>query len=501
MKRFLLFLALFSLLDSGNIVEAQKNDYIWLIGRNPNNDTLGQQVNILNFNQFPVEISSSDSIHIDFWESNICMSDFYGSLVFYSNGIEIYNAQHQIMSNSDDFNNYSNYDQSSFNQNLIALPPLQQNSSIYHLFHIKIDEGYVITPDSTVYVANFGVRLYYTSIDADQDNSLGAVDVKAFTLVQDSLAPGKMTAIRHANGRDWWIIAPRQNSNLFYRILLTPDGPQVLTSQNIGEPNIYATVGQAVSSPDGNWIAIDKIISHDKKFYQLEIFHFDRCTGLLSDPIRFLYSPPIKFGGGLAFSPDSRFLYQSNSSDLLQYDLLASDIIASQQVVAIYDAYYNQSGNFFFYNAQLGPDGKIYTNVSNGNNALHQINSPELPGALCEMRQRQIQLPYHSSFSIPTSPNYRLGPLDGSPCDTLGIDNMPLAGFTYEKDAYNPRFVSFSDHSFYQPQSWLWDFGDGQSSTRANPIHEYLQSGTYSVCLTVSNNYGQNTICQFVQAE
>ena len=501
MKRLLLFFALFSLLDSGNIVEAQKNDYIWLMGGNVETDTGTLEVDVINFNQSPIQVSTDTNITIQFKLTNICMSDSSGSLIFYSNGKEIYNAQHQLMSNSQGFNDYPNYDQSLVNQNLIALPPLQQNSSIYHLFHIKTDEGYVITPDSTVYVAYFGVRLYYTSIDAEQDNGLGTVDVKAFTLVQDSLAPGKMTAIRHANGRDWWIIAPRQNSNLFYRILLTPDGPQVLTPQNIGDANIYALGGQSASSPDGNWIAIDKIIAHDKEYYQLELLHFDRCTGLLSDPIRFLYSPPINFGGGLAFSPDSRFLYQSNSSDLLQYDLLATDIIASQQVVATYDAYYDQNGTYFFYNAQLGPDGKIYTIASNGNHALHQINHPKLPGALSDMRQRQIQLPYYAALSPPTSPNYRLGPLDGSPCDTLGIDNLPLAGFTYESDAYNPRFVSFSDHSFYQPQSWLWDFGDGQSSTRTNPIHEYLQSGTYSVCLTVSNDYGQNTICQFVQAE
>src|SRR5690606_25210461 len=35
-----------------------------------------------------------------------------------------------------------------------------------------------------------------------------------------------------------------------------------------------------------------------------------------------------------------------------------------------------------------------------------------------------------------------------------------------------------------QAQSYLWDFGDGQSSTEVNPVHQYVQTGNYTVCLT-----------------
>ncbi|WP_141706506.1 PKD domain-containing protein, partial [Methanosarcina sp. A14] len=41
---------------------------------------------------------------------------------------------------------------------------------------------------------------------------------------------------------------------------------------------------------------------------------------------------------------------------------------------------------------------------------------------------------------------------------------------------------------------WNWDFGDGSTSTDANPAHTYAVAGTYTVNLTVSNADGSDTI-------
>ena len=54
--------------------------------------------------------------------------------------------------------------------------------------------------------------------------------------------------------------------------------------------------------------------------------------------------------------------------------------------------------------------------------------------------------------------------------------------------------VSFQDDSYGQPSGWLWDFGDGNTSTLQNPIHSYLSEGTYDVSLFVSNALGQDSI-------
>ena len=53
--------------------------------------------------------------------------------------------------------------------------------------------------------------------------------------------------------------------------------------------------------------------------------------------------------------------------------------------------------------------------------------------------------------------------------------------------------VTFNDASAGNPTSWVWDFGDGTTSTIQNPSHTYSSSGTYDVSLTISNSIGSNT--------
>lgn len=62
--------------------------------------------------------------------------------------------------------------------------------------------------------------------------------------------------------------------------------------------------------------------------------------------------------------------------------------------------------------------------------------------------------------------------------------------------AYNlvPTTVRFLDHSTGStPLTYLWDFGDGTSSTETTPSHVYTKRGTYTIKLTVTNKYGSST--------
>ncbi|TVR77751.1 MAG: PKD domain-containing protein [Chitinophagaceae bacterium] len=67
----------------------------------------------------------------------------------------------------------------------------------------------------------------------------------------------------------------------------------------------------------------------------------------------------------------------------------------------------------------------------------------------------------------------------------------PQAGFTVSDSlaCEAPFTVQFTDNSV-DAVDWLWDFGDGNTSTDQNPVHTYLNTGTYSVSLTVSNIAG-----------
>jgi uncharacterized membrane protein len=94
-------------------------------------------------------------------------------------------------------------------------------------------------------------------------------------------------------------------------------------------------------------------------------------------------------------------------------------------------------------------------------------------------------------------PNYRLGPLDGSSCDTLGLDNHPIAKYRYEADTIDHQRIRFTDLSYFRPEVWSWDFGDGSPKiSQRSPYHTYAQNGSYKVCLTVSNENSSNTSCR-----
>ncbi|MGH1433616.1 MAG: FG-GAP-like repeat-containing protein [Lewinella sp.] len=69
----------------------------------------------------------------------------------------------------------------------------------------------------------------------------------------------------------------------------------------------------------------------------------------------------------------------------------------------------------------------------------------------------------------------------------------PAAAFTHNTTALE---ATFTDVSSNNPESWLWDFGDGNTSTEQNPVHTYLAEGNYTVCLTAANAWGSNQYCQ-----
>ena len=70
----------------------------------------------------------------------------------------------------------------------------------------------------------------------------------------------------------------------------------------------------------------------------------------------------------------------------------------------------------------------------------------------------------------------------------------PLANFSADNTGgVMPVFVQFSDLSTGDIDAWLWDFGDGTTSTEQNPSHEYLNAGDYTVSLTVTNAFGADT--------
>ena len=88
--------------------------------------------------------------------------------------------------------------------------------------------------------------------------------------------------------------------------------------------------------------------------------------------------------------------------------------------------------------------------------------------------------------------------------NNLFIDNINITGDPTNaapSASFSPQgssiclgdVIQFNDNSTGGVTSWQWDFGDGTSSTDANPSHQYTSPGTYSVSLTVGNSNGSNS--------
>ncbi len=191
----------------------------------------------------------------------------------------------------------------------------------------------------------------------------------------------------------------------------TITGPYI---QDIGDPLLSTEEGggQAAFSPDG------KLYVYYNPLTELQVFDFDRSTGLLDNyRTTALVDSPLVQIGGIAFSPNSRFLYVSNAWDLYQFDLQANELEASRVHIGHFDGFTGPNSILpaNFYQGLLGPDCKVYFWTSNTTQYLHVIHQPDLKGHACQLEKHGIETPVYTG-SPPNFPNYRLG--SGPVCDS-----------------------------------------------------------------------------------
>ncbi|AAM07631.1 PKD domain-containing protein [Methanosarcina acetivorans] len=89
-------------------------------------------------------------------------------------------------------------------------------------------------------------------------------------------------------------------------------------------------------------------------------------------------------------------------------------------------------------------------------------------------------------------PTYGTGGLEFGGVDIIHC--RPAANFTADETTGSGSLtVQFNDTSTGGPTSWFWDFGDGNTSTEQNPVHEYTTNGTYTVSLKAINEFGNDS--------
>ncbi len=403
---------------------SQKSDYVWLQGYDRgfspvNGLTFGATV--MDFNYNPRQLHY-DSLDLYFAGTNTSFCDSNGNLVFYTNGIYIANALDEKIENSDSLNTAAmpyiwdvNIQKNGFRtpHAIYAFQSISEASK-YYLLHVVTDEL------DGIYQ---GTRVFVTFLDMSLNGGHGRVIYKNQPIITDTIS-NAFAFTRHANGRDWWGLAQKRNTNCYYRILIDSAGAHTLPDLTCAGNVIPIDVlGPLNFSSDGS-----KFI-YVGTYGGLNIYDFDRCNGTLSNPVH-LSLPAMAdsgwLGAGISTSPNSRFLYTSLTFHLYQFDLWAADILSSIDTIARFDDTYLPNETFFF-TSQLAPDGKIYITCGGGGDTVyHVIERPDEKGDSCLIKQHSLNLP-SPSLGVPNFPNYRLGALANG-CTNVSIaDEAALA--------------------------------------------------------------------------
>ena len=411
MRLSTIYLLLFMMVLSP-CVYSQGLSTFWITGNDNTNQPPFGSTNIDFVSGSPIAYFQQRNLR--FLRTSISMSDSTGNLLFYSNGFAICNANSDTMINGKGFDssyifNFYAYGQPAA-QTMLVIPQPGNDHRFYNIFHVSIDT----TWNNGVIAFENALKLRHTIIDMTLDSGRGAVTQRELPLMYDTLSAGHVQGVKHANGRDWWVLIPRYAGGVFYSFLVTPDtiiGPM---NQQLGPSLIGASIRQVIFSPDGNKYAFVDHRNH------LLIYDFDRCTGVMSNAIQIPVLDSM-IARGVAFSPNSRYLYMSSTIFLYQFDTWATNIATSQITVAEWDTFYSPQPPLAttFYLPMLANDGKIYINSSNSVDRMHIINFPDSGGLACDVCQHCLILPTLNAFTMPNYPNYFLGAETGSICDTL----------------------------------------------------------------------------------
>jgi len=397
------------------------------------------------------------------YEGCASISDTNGSLLFYTDGLTVYDRSHAQMPNG--FGLFG--DPSSTQSSIIVMLP--GSSTIYYIFTVDY---------------NFGSNgLCYSIVDMNLNGGFGDVTTKN-SPVRNPVYE-KLTAVKNGNNSDYWILINDWAADDIYAYAFTAAGLSLVpVISGIGPFHnlwIGSTAGYFKANRQGNKIAL---AMWDKNSFDL--CDFDNTTGLASNHL-VVQKPDMDYTYGVEFSPNGRYMYVTNMNTplchLYQFDLTsgtAAGILNSRITL-------DSSGIIYRYSSlQIAPDGNIYCAHRNDYYA-GVINDPDSAGMLCNYADTGFSTyPYVDWLGLP---NY--------PADYL-LNLGPVAVVSSsDTTACQEECISFTDLSVNSPVSWHWYFSGGSpaSSFDQNPAQIcYASPGVFDVALVVSNSAGTDSV-------
>ena len=412
-----LFLFLFSV----SCAAQNKSGNVWIIG-------WGGMNAVFNDTSKPIvgQISTSPTIfpyNFIKAQSNICDSAT-GKLLLITSGMHLFDSIGNIIDNGDSLQpskiyGNNNPPQGVNTQGTLILP--KGSDGQYYVFTATItDTTYTKFKTSTIKFP-FDLLQYHV-VDLNANNGSGKVIQKNIPLIENNeISWVGMTAVRHANGYDWWLLKQGFDTNKVYTFLVTKDTVVLDTIQYFSEPSfgLQCGFGQNCFSTDGSKYAV-AMGGHGRNLFLAD---FDRCYGILSNPksikipIDSTTDPFYQSVGvwdsiinGVCFSPSDSFIYVTKRYNIYQYEINSSDTIAWVNIKHGEDTTLQQFG--YYGQMSMGIDKRIYIGKWGGiGKQMSVIDYPNLKGTSCGFCRMCLRNDNGLGYigSPPNMPDFNLG--------------------------------------------------------------------------------------------
>jgi len=428
---------------------AQKQNYQWRFGTGGGID----------FASVPPSFVSGAAISTG--EGSASVADrTTGALLFYTDGVRVWNAANQVMPNG---------------TGLLGGQPSLLSSTTAAVIVPKPGSStqyYVVTVDEQG--SNNGVR--YSVVDMTLDGGLGDVVAGQKNLFLFQTNSEKLEVVPSSDGLGYWLLTHDLVGNSFYSFKIDGSGIQStpVVSQIGGTQSNGA--GHMKINRQFNQIALGLLNSGIGASTQVELFDFDNTTGIVSNRITWNYNP-VTLIYGIEFSPNGEVLYVSDLQKLVQYDIrqpTPSAIENSAYVVST-----NSSTSL-----QLGVDDRIYINEG----SLSAITCPNSLGAACGYQTNVI-------------PNQTAGGGYGLPKWVYYASDSPVesSNSIVYGDSCAESSILFTIQNTTGITSVVWNFGDPGSGTHntasgLTASHTFSQPGTYRIQAIITGTCGVDTV-------
>lgn len=341
-------------------VNGQFGNDIWYFGEHAG----------INFNTASPTALTNSSMQA--WDNTSTITDANSNLIFYTNGVQSWDKNHNQMPNGNNLGGTLSSGQS-------ALIVPQPNSTKYYIFTV----GYAS-----------GDAFRYSIVDMSLNGGNGDVISKANALLSGG-STEKIDAIYNPLDTSFWVMTHAWNSNSYYCYKINSQGLQsnpVVSSIGFmmsgGNPVGYNAVGQMSFSKDGT-----KLASAIYDIGHIEIFDFNMATGQLSNAVILngFFRP-----WGIAFSINNHFLYYTEWYDdkAIQMDITSgvpATIVASKVTVGTATfAGPTMSGYKIGY-MEYGPDSILYI-AKFDQHYISAIIHPNLAGTNCAFVDNGVYL-------------------------------------------------------------------------------------------------------------